>query len=123
MKGGVKEIWSAVLKEENYKHVRWHKQRVFTKCHKELLSSRVLILWSFTAIYTAPVGRYTSHSTVLTVPEDLWLHHGQEHGCPGVQRGAGIAGYTSASISHASTFCQCLSCRFWSPFPDLSSFP
>lgn len=69
----------------------------------------LLILSELTAMYTAPKGQHTSHSTVLNVPKSLRLHHGQEHGAPGGQKGARAGGYTFTSISKASTFCQCLS--------------
>lgn len=79
------------------------KAKDFTKCHhKELLSSKALILLQLTAVYTATKGRCASHRRVLNVPEVLWSHHDQEHGLPGIEKGVRALGYMFTSLSKAS---------------------
>lgn len=79
------------------------KAKDFTKClHKELLSSKALILLQLTTVYTATKGQCTSHRRVLNVPEVFWSHHDQERGHPGIEKGVRALGYMFTSLSKAS---------------------
>ena len=96
------ELWSIFYKKKT-KGMLVAKAKDFTKCHhKELLSSKALILLQLTAVYTATKGQCTSHRRVLNVPEVLWSHHDQEHGHPGIEKGVRAPGYMFTSLSKAS---------------------